>query len=161
MKRASHLATSTMKTDVAPITFATLRFAGDGLDPSEITKILQVPPTRAHRKGERFFAGQRTGYLTGRTGLWYLTTDKLIESTDLADHLAFLERILQPYPDDNLRLMKLRDVLGLAHGDAHISVFWRGPEGMVPPSIPGSFSILAHILSADIEPDFDTEESDI
>ena len=50
MSRASGLATSTMKID-APTgckAFVTLRFAGDDLDPRDISAILPVAPTRAH-----------------------------------------------------------------------------------------------------------------
>ena len=71
--------------------FVTLRFAGDDLDPADISAILPVKPTRAHRKGEEFFAGERAGRLRGRTGIWFLATDKLIDSDDLADHLTLRE----------------------------------------------------------------------
>ena len=63
MGTASRLATSSTKTD--PQTdrkaFVTLRFAGDDLDPAEISAILPIVPTRAHRKGEKFFAGPHAG----------------------------------------------------------------------------------------------------
>lgn len=51
--------TSTTKTEAGADgkAFVTLRFVGDDLDPDEISAILPVEPTRAHRKGEEFFAG--------------------------------------------------------------------------------------------------------
>jgi hypothetical protein len=67
--------------------FVTLCFARDELDPRDISAILPVEPTRAHRKGEEFFAGPNAGYLPGRTGIWFIATDKLVPSDDLADHL--------------------------------------------------------------------------
>src|SRR5437763_14463664 len=118
MSRASRLATSTTKTD-APKTeaksdrkaFVTLRFSGDELDPQEISAILPIKPTRAHRKGEEFFAGPSAGNLHGRTGIWFLATDKLIDSDDLGDHLRFVQKLFYPEPSDKRRITKLRDVL--------------------------------------------------
>jgi hypothetical protein len=59
------------KFDELPKAYATLRFAGDGLDPADISAVLPVAPIRAHRKGESFYAGPRAGNLIGRTGIWY------------------------------------------------------------------------------------------
>jgi hypothetical protein len=69
MRRASRLAISTTKTEANTDSkaFVTLRFAGDDLDPDEISAILPVEPTRAHRKFEEFLAGPRAGDLRGRT----------------------------------------------------------------------------------------------
>jgi hypothetical protein len=74
--------------------FVTLRFAGDELDPREISAILPVAPTRAHREGEEFVAGQHAGKLRGRTGIWFLATDNLVPSDDLGDHLSFVQNLL-------------------------------------------------------------------
>src|SRR6266478_8252296 len=100
MSRARPLATSTTKTD-APTdrkAFVTLRFAGDDLDPREISAILSVAPTRAHKKGEEFFAGPNAGTLRGRTGIWFLATDDLVASDDLGEHLHFVQKLLYPEP---------------------------------------------------------------
>ena len=85
MSRANPLATSTTKTDLQTDrkAFVTLRFAGDDLDPREISAVLPVAPTRAHRKGEEFVAGKHAGKLHGRTGIWFLATDKLVPATTL------------------------------------------------------------------------------
>jgi hypothetical protein len=76
MSRASRLETSMTKTEVGADSkaFVTLRFAGDDLDPDEISAVLPVKPTRAHCKGEEFFAGPRAGNLHGRTGMWFIAT---------------------------------------------------------------------------------------
>ena len=65
------MANSTTKTEVKADRKAlvTLRFAGDELDPREISAILPVKPTRAHKKGEEFVAGPNAGKLRGRTGI--------------------------------------------------------------------------------------------
>jgi Domain of unknown function (DUF4279) len=73
--------------------FVTLRFTGDDLDSAEISAVLPVEPSRAHRKGEEFFAGPLAGYLQGRTGVWFLATDKLVPGHDLHDHLVFLQQL--------------------------------------------------------------------
>src|SRR5262252_8289078 len=87
-------ATSTTKSKPPVRAFATLRFYGDRLDPARLTDILKVSPTKAWRKGERYFAGRRAGYLVGRIGTWFLATDTHVESSDLVQHLDFLTRLL-------------------------------------------------------------------
>jgi Domain of unknown function (DUF4279) len=112
--------------------FVTLRFAGDDLDPDEISAVLPVKPTRAHRKGEEFFAGPRAGNLRGRTGMWSLATDKLVSSENLQDHLPFAQKLLSPTPGDTNRIAKLRAVLNRTHSRAHVTCFWRGEHGEPP-----------------------------
>src|SRR5271170_1864857 len=121
MSRASRLETYTTKTeaDADPKAFVTLRFAGDDLDPDRFSAILPVKPTRAHRKGEAFFAGPHAGNLRGRTGMWFLATDKLVPGDDLQGHLAFVQKLLSPRP----RIAKLRDILERTHSGAHVTCF--------------------------------------
>jgi hypothetical protein len=156
MSKASRLATSTTKTKASTGSkaFVTLRFAGDELDPQEISAILPIKPTRAHRKGEEFFAGPNAGNLLGRTGIWFLATDKLIDRADLRDHLKFLHKLLYPEPSDKGRITKLRDVLERAHSHAHITCFWRGDVGETAPQIPAQFKSAIKPLAADFETDF-------
>jgi hypothetical protein len=123
MSTARRLATFSTGTD--PQTdrkaFVTLRFAGDDLDPAGISAILPIAPTRAHRKGEQFFAGPHAGQLRGRTGIWFLSTNKLIPSDDLGDHLEFVRTLLCPKPGDSSRIDALCDVLKNAHCRACIT----------------------------------------
>jgi hypothetical protein len=150
------LATSTTKTEPEADrrAFVTLRFAGDDLDPGEISAVLPVAPTRAHCKGEDFFAGPHAGKLRGRTGMWFLATDKLIASNDLQAHLAFLERLLCPEPGDHRRVVELRNLLERTHSRAHVTYFWRGELGESAPQIPDRFKSVIQTLAADIETDF-------
>jgi hypothetical protein len=53
--------------------FATLRVAGDELDPDDITRLLGVQPSEAYRKGETFSKG-RARNLSARTGIWLFDT---------------------------------------------------------------------------------------
>lgn len=151
------MAISTTKTDVQTDSkaFVTLRFAGDDLDPHEISAILPAEPTRAHRKGETFIAGQHAGKLRGRTGIWFLATDKFVHSDDMGDHLAFVHDLLYPEPNDDRRIKRLRDILGDARSRAHhITCFWRGDAGGAAPKIPARFKSAIEPLAADLETDF-------
>lgn len=150
------MATSTTKTDAKTDrkAFVTLRFAGDDLDPAEISAILPVAPTRAHRKGEEFLAGPHAGKLRGRTGIWFFSTDKLVASDDLADHLAFVQELLRPSPGDDSRMALVRNILERAGSRAHITCFWRGDPGEPAPVISAQFKSAVAPLAADLEADF-------
>jgi len=150
------LATSTTKTDARADrkAFVTLRFAGDDLDPREISAILPVKPTRAHRKGEEFFAGPNAGELRGRTGIWFLATDDLVHSDDLRDHLEFVQQLLYPKAKDHSRITQLRNALERAHSRAHITYFWHGEPEETAPQIPAQLKSAVEPLAAKIETDF-------
>jgi hypothetical protein len=130
MSMASRLAISSTKTEAQTDrkAFVILRFAGDDRDPAEISAILSIAPTHAHRKGETFFAGPHAGDLRGRTGIWFLLADKHVPSDDLGDHLEFVRTLLYPQPGDNSRIGALRDVLKHAHSHARITLLARRSE---------------------------------
>ena len=56
MSMAMPSATSMTNSENTTRAFATLRFAGDALDPEEISRIVKEEPTRAYRKGETISA---------------------------------------------------------------------------------------------------------
>jgi hypothetical protein len=145
-----------MNSKMLPKTYATLRFAGDRLDPEHISAILPVKPKRAHRKGEVFPAGPRAGNLSGRTGIWYFDTREM-RSHDLADHLRAIVTLLYPEPGNTDRVTRLREVMGREHAEAHVSCFWYGRQGARPPSVPEDIRAALARLPADIETDFATE----
>lgn len=155
MFSASRLATAAPKTDVQidRKAFVTLRFAGEELDPRDISAILPVEPTRAHCKGEEFFAGPNAGNLRGRTGIWFLATDKLVDSDDLADHLAFVQTLLYPSVTDTGRIVRLREVLDRTNSRAYVTCFWRGDPGDAAPQILLQFKSAMKPV-ANIETDF-------
>src|ERR1700680_2342945 len=76
--------------------FATFRVVGDDLIPSEITDILRLFPTKSYAKGGKHDAGRRAGQIIGKTGVWYLATDRIVASNRLVDHLLFLVSVLAP-----------------------------------------------------------------
>jgi hypothetical protein len=137
--------------------FATLRFAGNALDPEEISRILGISPTHAYRKGESFSSGPRTPRVVSRTGVWYLSTDRVVSSPTLADHLQYLVRILVPEPESDGRLRHLREVMQRARLEAHVTCFWRGGRGEPGPTIPPDVAGVFGPLPADIETDFGME----
>lgn len=157
MSRVNRLATSTMKSDAEADrrAFVTLRFAGDDLDPGEISAVLPVAPTRAHRKGEEFFAGPHAGKLRGRTGIWFLATDTLVSSDDLKDHIAAVQKLRSSVPNDTTWIAKLRALLDRTHSIAYITCFWRGNPGESLPQIDDGFRSAIRPLAAEIETDFD------
>jgi hypothetical protein len=83
--------------------FATLRFAGDALDPDEISRVVEERPTRAYWKGQRYRPGPRSPEVTGKTGVWYFSTRRKIPSKDLSDHLHALVRLVFPFADQDKR----------------------------------------------------------
>jgi len=150
------LETSTAKTeaDADGKAFVTLRFAGDDLDPDEISAVLPVNPTRSRRKGEKFLAGPRTDNLRGHTGMWFLVTDELAPGDNLLDHLAFLQQLLSPTRSDISRIAKLGGILERTRSAAHVTCFWRGEPGEPAPQIPYRFKSAIQLLAAEIETDF-------
>jgi len=155
--------------------FATLRIAGDNLAPDEITEILRAYPTLAYRKGEKYDAGKSSGEIVGRTGVWYLDTDKIVSSENLLDHLIYIVGILMPEialgsshviligPKNSLakslrKLGRLQQTLQKRDAKATISLFWHGEVGARHPSIPRLISSILRLVPIDIETDFDTDE---
>ena len=150
-------AMSTTNSENTIRTFATLRFAGDALDPDEISRVVKEQPTKAYRKGQTYRSGPHGPDITGRTGVWYFSTRRKTPSKDLADHLNLLERLVAPFGDQDARLKELRDIMERRNLQAHVTFFWRGPPGSQPPSIPSAANAALRRLPADFEPDFANE----
>jgi Domain of unknown function (DUF4279) len=157
MSTASLSATSVTNSEQPTRAFATLRFAGDTLDPVEISRILNEEPTRAYRKGQRYRPSERSPEITGKTGVWYLSTRRTIPGDDLTDHLDALVRVIFPFADADKRLKELRDIMEREDLEAHVTCFWRGPSDAPTPSIPLNVTAWLQRLPADIEADFANE----
>lgn len=144
------MATSTTRSDHSDAikAFATLRFAGDRLDPDQISQILHIQPTKITKKGER-----------GRlSNIWYLSTDKLIPGNELMDHIGFLLYLLFPAPGDINRVSLLRDLLKRRNLESHVTCFWHGKSGARKPVVPEVVRKLFELISADVQTDFASEE---
>jgi Domain of unknown function (DUF4279) len=142
-----------MRSDLRPRTYATLSIAGDHLDPKDVAEILPAPAKRAHRKGEKFYAGQRAGTLTGRTGIWYFDT-RDVASDDLTVHLHHIVKLLYPEPGNTDRVSRLRKIMGREHAHARVSCFWYGKPGMEAPSIPPDILEALKGVPVEFERDF-------
>jgi hypothetical protein len=128
-----------------------LRLPGDRLDPDQISAILRVAPTKAWRRGERYFAGHRTGALVGRTGTWFLATDNLVKSPDLGQRLDFLTSLLSSEPQDQKeRLAQLQEVMVRHNLKADVSCFWHAEAGERPPEIPAEKTEKLRAVPAEI-----------
>jgi hypothetical protein len=138
--------------------FATLRFCGDCLDPDRITAILGVQPTKAYRKGERYLAGPRAGHVTGRTGVWVLASDGVVNSAELDPHLEHLANLIFAGPAREKRLKQLHELMSRDGVKADVSCFWRGGPGTRPPLVPEDVISSFHELPAEIETDFEVNE---
>jgi hypothetical protein len=158
MSLAMSSETSTTKSDNRIRTFATLRFAGDALDPDEISRVVRERPTKSYRKGETYRAGPHGPDVVGKTGVWFLSTRRKIPSEDLADHLNALERLIAPFGDQDTRLKALRDIMERMNLQARVTFFWRGPPGTECPGISPVATATFGRLPAKIEPDIDIED---
>lgn len=134
-------------------TFATFRVAGDRLEPSEVTDKLKLIPHRAYRKGEAWFQKPGTRGITGRTGMWFLSSEPFVTSSSLADHLFFLVRALGPYEP-------LQKLMRRYKATASFSGFWHGRAGARAPKIPEMLRWQMQQIPAELELDFATEEDE-
>ena len=100
-----------------------MRFAGDALDPDEISLVVKEQPTKAYRKGQTYRSGPHGPDVTGRTGIWYFSTRRKVPSNDLSDYLNALERLIAPFGDQDNRLKELRDIMDSKNLQAHVTFF--------------------------------------
>jgi hypothetical protein len=141
-------------------TFVTFRISGDDLIPSEITDIMRLVPNEAHRKDEFYIMGPRAGTRQAHTGIWYFTTDKMVASKNLLDHLRFLIVALSPDPTRLVwQLNRLEGIVKKRNLKAVVGLFWHGIAGAKPPSIPRQFVPIFRSVSIDVEKDFDTDQT--
>ena len=155
MIEMSGLATSTTKSKPTTLmAYASLRVMGDCLEPEDITAALAVTPTLAYRKGE-IFKRARGHEVRGRTGLWLLSSEPQIQSTELEDHFAFLRHVLE---DQGSELIKrLRTAMQRDGLKADVTCFWYGEHGAKPPEIPEETRAAFAQIGATIETDFQTD----
>jgi hypothetical protein len=141
--------------------YASLRVQGDSLDPEQVTRTLRIYPTLAYAKGMKYYAGERSGELVGRTGVWLLSTKGIVASENLYHHLIFIIGVLFPNPKDISRLTTFRALL-LKNKDlrADIACFWHGRFGEKRPSIPREITEFLKIIPAELELDFETDSDE-
>src|SRR5580765_7348782 len=74
-------------------TWATLRIGGRHLDPDSVTTRLGITPSYSHKAGDRH--GEQ-GRMIWKQGLWDLTSEGEVESTDLGLHIEWLLDRIEP-----------------------------------------------------------------
>lgn len=154
----SETSTTKSETDTPRAAFATIRFAGDNLIPDQITELLLVRPTQAYKKGAVYSGGPKSQRLKGRTGVWYFSTDKVVASPRLDDHLNYLLRVLWPAQDKIERLVAIRNLIAKRGLKANVTLFWHGHAKAKRPSVHPVWSEFFKLLPADIQTDFDVDE---
>lgn len=139
-----------MSADQRNRSYATLRFVGDHLDPGMISGALDLQPTFSIRKGEAYRHGRRDREHVGRTGVWALSSDSLVQSDQLHDHLDCLAGFLLAQPGRLEAAAKIG-----ADSDVHVDIFcfWCGPPG-AEPRIPDSFLGLVSQIGGVVDTDF-------
>jgi hypothetical protein len=146
-----------MTSDPAAVhAFASLRFAGDGLNPDEVSDVVRVEPTLAYRKGERYPIGaERDG--VGQTGVWMVSTEGRFPEHDLRPHLeavAHLIAIDPKHPARDERVTTLRDMVERRGLTPVVTVFWHGPPGARLPTIQTWFKELVGRINGEVDEDF-------
>jgi hypothetical protein len=117
--------------------------------------VLGVNPTLAYRKGE-VFNRSRGHEVRGRTGLWLLSSERHVNSSELSDHLAYLKDVVTPADGRDL-IEPLRATLHEGNLEAEVSCFWYGEHKAQPPAIPEEIRTAFDQIGATIETDFDTD----
>jgi hypothetical protein len=75
----------------ASVTFS---IRSDNLIPEEISNLLALEPTQAWGKGDFFVNG--TGTHQRPWGVWSLSSERVVDSLNVQDHLLFILELLEP-----------------------------------------------------------------
>jgi len=80
--------------------YCTLRVFGPDLDPSEVTKALELPPDHTHRGGDLHLQRSRRGrvvrYADYATGMWSMSSEAHVEGARLGSHVEWLLAEIEP-----------------------------------------------------------------
>lgn len=81
--------------------YASIRFMGDSLDPLDVTRLIRLPYDHAHRDGEPRVRRRRTDlsvneYAPYRGGMWSMSSESWVHSSDLDVHVSWLLEQLEP-----------------------------------------------------------------
>lgn len=136
---------------------ATLRFAGETLDPDELTAILGIEPTLKYRRGEAYQPGPRSPKRTEPVGCWFLSTKGMVRSHELEHHLGSLAGMIAAEPGglrSTAKLESLQRFVRPQHIRPVVTCFWSGRPGAKKPAIAPAFSHLVEQIGGEIETDF-------
>lgn len=150
--------------------FATIRIVGDDLDPDEVTSILHVKPTMAHKKGARIGSEHSAQSRIAGFGMWYFSTRNVLDSPNLNDHLSFIDNniltelavprfgmlgLVQRHINHRLAELIRKRALKLV-----VTAYWVGRSAARAPTIPDRFRSMVNKFGGTIETDFSVQEGD-
>jgi hypothetical protein len=132
--------------------FATFRVAGAGLHPDAVTKVLGLSPDLQYEKGKKYRRKAGGPELTGKTNLWYYSTDKhLSNSAPLEEHVSFLLKMI--FSNE----AALKNLIKESSSHAVLTMFWSGPTASKVPPVPDKLVAMLHSIPVEVELDFDTD----
>jgi Domain of unknown function (DUF4279) len=132
--------------------FATFRVSGERLYPGAVTKVLGLSPDLQYEKGKKYRRKSGGPELTGKTNLWYYSTNKhLTESTPLNEHVGFLLKTIMSNE------AALRELIRESSAHAILTIFWSGPTDSKVPNVPGGLRAMLKSIPVKVETDFDTD----
>jgi hypothetical protein len=132
--------------------FATFRVAGAALHPGAVTKALGLAPDLQYEKGEKYRRKAGGPQLTGKTNLWYYSTDKhLSHSAPLEEHVIFLLKIIFS------NQAALKSLIKESSAHAVLTMFWSGPTASKVPPMPDKLLAMLQSIPVKVEVDFDTD----
>ena len=135
---------------------AALRLFAEDLDPSEVTRVLKLPPDHAHRKGDLRIGRTKKGkvqvYAPYTAGMWSMSSESWVTSPRLEVHLQWILDQIQPKADA-LALILARGV------SADVFCYSLGRSAS-PPSVPRSSRARLRELGLCLEIDHDEISED-
>lgn len=144
-----------MRADNQVQAFATLRFMADRLDPDVVTEALGLQPTQSHRKGDSYRLGRRDRDYVARTGVWLLSTKKLVDGGRLEDHIDYLTGVLASRGER----LDLAGALAADLGyEVDASCYWYGPAGAAEPAVSDAFRAAVGRLGGEVWVDFHRDD---
>jgi Domain of unknown function (DUF4279) len=120
-------------------TWATFRISGKRLDPERITQLLKLAPSESFKAGDP----RGTTSLRWSHGYWGISSEGLIESTDLEVHLEWLASQLLPVRNKLVEVRAASDIV------ADIFCYWESATGNGGPSF--SPKLMERIAMLDLE----------
>jgi hypothetical protein len=111
---------------------ASFRIFADALDPSEVTRVLLLPPDHVHRKGDLRILRSKSGKVLQNPphdmGMWSMSSKSQVNSPRLHIHLEWILGQIEP---------KSRELTELQTHDVRMDIFcYSYGENPDPPAIP-------------------------
>jgi len=117
------------KSDSGPLLAAYLKLHGESLDPTEVSKILRVYPTKSWEKGDRHTTSAGNEVVR-KSGLWGLTADRKLVTipdmiSELIGNISVKESLFQIIPNlefAEISIFKAEDYSNSGRNSIDISI---------------------------------------